>query len=68
MSTLKRTAIDDVHFSPQQLEYLERIYPQTVLPATATEAACHRYFGTQAVLQTVREKTRGITGQTLPTR
>ena len=45
-----------LEFSVAQLQWLEQQYPQRVLPPTASEAEIHQYFGTQRVLQSIREK------------
>jgi hypothetical protein len=49
----------DVYFTRQQIEYLQSMYPTRVLPATASEAEIHQYFGTQRVLETVKGKYNG---------
>lgn len=49
-----------VTFTPLQLQYLETVFPQVVLPPTTTENAVHHYFGTQDVLSVVRSKTQGM--------
>ncbi len=51
---------DHVFFSPGQLQYLENLFPHVVQPHTAPEAALRHYFGSQAVLEAVRRKTRGL--------
>lgn len=57
---------EDVHFSTAQLKYLEALYPQTVYGAGASEAAMRHYFGQQAVIESVRSKTRGLSANVLP--
>lgn len=44
-----------IRFHPEQVRYLEKLFPQMVLPATATIAEMQRYFGQQSVLQILRE-------------
>lgn len=57
----------DVRFSPDQLKYLESLFPHVVMPVTASEAALRQYFGTQSVIQAVKDKTRGVSAQNIPT-
>lgn len=49
-----------VEFSTTQLEYLESVFPQCVLQHSHTEAQMRHYFGTQAVIDVVRGRTRGL--------
>ena len=58
--TQNRHPTDIVQFTPLQLEYLEALFPQVVYNANHTEASMRHYFGTQAVLQAVRNKTNGL--------
>ena len=51
---------DIVQFTPLQLEYLQTMFPQIVYNANHTEASMRHYFGSQAVLNVVREKTSGL--------
>lgn len=57
---MKNPPKSDVVFTVDQLKYLESIYPQQIHSPASSEAAMRYYFGTQAVLETVRSKTRGI--------
>jgi len=60
-----KNPVAEVFFTEAQLRYLEAVYPAVVMGCTAPEAALRQYFGQQAVLDTVRRKTRGISKQTL---
>ena len=51
---------DDVFFSVAQLQYLETLFPQVVYGPTAPEAAMRHFFGQQAVIEAVRNRTRGL--------
>ena len=57
---------DDVFFSVAQLQYLETIFPQVVYGPTSPEAAMRHFFGQQAVIEAVRNRTRGLNARTLP--
>lgn len=56
----QRNTAPDVFFSAAQLKYLETLFPYVVLGANVTEQAMRHYFGQQAVLHAVRERTRGL--------
>lgn len=58
--TLHKKPTDDVFFSVAQLSYLEALYPPTVLSASNSEAQMRHYFGQQAVLDSIRRRTRGL--------
>ncbi len=51
---------DTVAFSKEQLEYLLKVFPPTVLPATATEAQLRHYNGQQTVIAEIQRRTRGV--------
>ncbi len=57
---------DDVFFSAAQLQYLETLFPQVVYGPTAPEAAMRHFFGQQAVIDAVRNRTRGLNARTIP--
>ena len=57
---------DDVFFSVAQLQYLETLFPQVVYGPTAQEAALRHFFGQQAVIEAVRNRTRGLNARTIP--
>ncbi len=57
---------DDVFFSVAQLQYLETLFPQVVYGPTAPEAAMRHFFGQQAVIEAVRNRTRGLNARTIP--
>lgn len=57
---------DDVFFSVAQLQYLESLFPQVVYGPTAQEAAMRHFFGQQAVIEAVRNRTRGLNARTIP--
>jgi len=54
---------NEVTFTPNQLQLLEQQFPPVVLTANSTEAQMRHYFGTQAVLEYVRGKTRGLSSK-----
>ena len=56
---------DDVFFSVAQLQYLETLFPQVVYGPTAPEAAMRHFFGQQAVIEAVRNRTRGLNARTI---
>lgn len=47
-----------VYFHPKQVEYLEKLFPERVLPHTASEAELREYMGTRLVIRTVRDLKR----------
>lgn len=57
----------DVTFTFAQLQYLERLFPQVVYGASVPVEVMRHYFGNQAVVQAVREKTRGLSAGNIPT-
>ena len=57
---------DDVFFSVAQLQYLETLFPQVVYGPNAPEAAMRHFFGQQAVIEAVRNRTRGLNARTIP--
>ena len=57
---------DDVFFYVAQLQYLETLFPQVVYGPTAQEAAMRHFFGQQAVIEAVRNRTRGLNARTIP--
>lgn len=59
---------NDVFFSVAQLQYLETLYPHVVMNATSSEQAMRHYFGQQAVVESVRRRTRGLNAQTIQNR
>lgn len=59
-SSVKEQEDDIVTFSPLQLNYLMKMFPQIVFNANHNEANMRHYFGAQSVIQAVREKTRGL--------
>lgn len=58
--TVARDSVEtlNVRFSPAQLQWLEKQFPERVLPATASEAELRHYFGQRSVLSAVRDKVR----------
>lgn len=62
----RRFKHSEVSFTPMQLQYLETMFPQVVFGAAVPEAQMRHYFGGQAVLQAVREKTRGLNAGNIP--
>ena len=56
---------DDVFFSVAQLQYLETLFPQVVYGPSAPEAAMRHFFGQQAVIEAVRNRTRGLNARTI---
>ena len=57
---------DDVFFYVAQLQYLETLFPPVVYGPTAPEAAMRHFFGQQAVIEAVRNRTRGLNARTIP--
>jgi hypothetical protein len=49
---------EDVAFHPEQIKYLEKIFPEVVLGPTSTEAELRYYNGQRSVLQFIRTKQR----------
>lgn len=45
---------DKIHFHPEQVKYLEKLYPQYALPVSATEAEMRYYFGQQSVIDRIK--------------
>lgn len=50
----------NIYFTEQQLSYLETMFPQVVMPCSATEAQLRTYFGQQSVVQAVRDRTQSF--------
>ena len=44
-----------VYFHPEQVKYLEKLFPSVVLLPSASEAEMRYHFGQQSVVQKVRE-------------
>lgn len=44
-----------MYFSPLQLKWLYKMFPQRVLPTTASIDEVRHYFGQQSVIATIRE-------------
>ena len=57
---------EDVFFTVAQLQYIETLFPQVVYGPTAPEAAMRHFFGQQAVIEAVRNRTRGLNARTIP--
>lgn len=55
-----RHPTDIVQFTPLQLEYLEALFPQIVFNANHSEGQMRHYFGSQAVIHAIRNKTNGL--------
>lgn len=49
---------EKVVFYPEQIRYLEKLFPVTVQTPTATEAQMRFYNGQQSVLQAIKERMR----------
>lgn len=47
-----------LQFTAEQLKKLEEVFPRVVLGPNASEADMRHYFGTQAVMQFIRLRTR----------
>lgn len=45
-----------IYFHPKQIEYIESIFPEIVLPSTVSEAAIREYMGTRKVVHFLRSK------------
>lgn len=50
----------EVTFTPHQLAYLERTFPNVAYGYTASEAQLRHHHGQQQVVDAVRKKTRGL--------
>lgn len=59
---------DAVQFGSDQLAYLESLFPPTVYGPATTEAQLRHYHGAQAVVEAVRNKTRGQSIRVITTR
>ena len=64
LNNIRNKPSDLIQFTPAQLEYLETLFPYIVYNANHTESAMRHYFGAQAVLQAIRNKTNGQRRQT----
>lgn len=53
-------AKETVQFTPLQLDYLVSLFPPIVFNSNHTETQMRHYFGNQAVIQAVRDKTYGL--------
>lgn len=53
---VERTIQDKVVFFPEQIKWLEKMFPQRVLPLTASESEMRDYFGAQRVIETIRQR------------
>lgn len=56
VSEVDRAVQDKIVFFPEQITWLEKMFPTRVLPLTATEAEMRDYFGTQRVLECVKQR------------
>jgi len=63
----QKSRTDDVFFSAAQLQYLETLFPQVVYGSTTPEATMRHFFGQQAVIEAVRNRTRGLVARTINT-
>ena len=61
----KAIRTDDVFFTVAQLHYLETIFPHVVLGPNASESAMRHYFGQQAVIEAIRNRTRGLNARNI---
>jgi hypothetical protein len=52
-----------VSFTVAQLQYLEHVFPDRVFYPNSSETEMRHYFGTRAVVEAVRSKTRGLNGR-----
>lgn len=49
----------DVKFHPEQIKYLEKVFPTRVFPQSATENELRYYNAQQSVLEFIRSKSSG---------
>lgn len=45
-----------IYFHPKQIEYLDSIFPERIIPSTAPEAELREYMGTRRVLQYLKQR------------
>jgi len=55
---MSRPEEDKVYFHPEQIKYLEKIYPEVAFPPEVTEEALRYYNGQRSVLQFIKSKVR----------
>lgn len=48
----------EVWFHPEQVKYLEKLFPEVCFPPDASEAEMRHYNGQRSVLHLIRTKTR----------
>jgi len=58
MSTVIVDKDKGVYFAPEQIKWLESMFPERVLPCTTSEAEVREYFGTRKVLACIKERKR----------
>lgn len=49
---------EPVYFHPEQVKYLEKIFPAVYMDAKATEQELRHYMGQQSVLHFIKGKVR----------
>lgn len=52
-----------VSFTVAQLQYLEHLFPERLFYPNSSENEMRHYFGTRAVVDAVRSRTRGLNGR-----
>ena len=57
-STPPKNPSGTIRFFPEQLEYLRSLFPQRVLPPSATVEELRDYFGEQKVMRAIEIRTR----------
>lgn len=54
---------EKIHFHPEQIKYLEKIFPESVFPHDVSEATLRHYNGQRSVLQFIRSRVRNFNVQ-----
>lgn len=47
---------DKVYFHPEQVKYLEKMFPERLFPPTASLEEINQYMGTRRVVQFLRDR------------
>lgn len=51
-----------VYFHPAQIKYIEELFPERVIPSTASEAELREYMGTRRVVHVLRGRVNSDAG------
>lgn len=52
------TEEEKIYFHPEQLKYLEKVFPEVVFPAEVSEASLRFYNGQRSIMQFIRSRVR----------